>query len=205
MLNIGITTRVTNAINYDELRDSIAKNWYEYMNFVLPNANWLLLPNIEDKIIDYVKYWNLNGFVFSGGESVGTTTCRDNTEFNLFNYAQKNKLPVLGICRGFQIIYTLLGGKVEQQDDNFAKIHRATKHDILINDISKTVNSYHNNLAILSSKPKNVKILASCKEDGSLEAFIAPNILSLLWHPEREDKFQEWDADIIRNFFNYER
>ena len=205
MLNIGITMRVTNAENYYELRDSIAKDWYNYMKFVLPNANWMLLPNIESKIVAYAEYWKLNGFIFSGGENVGESSCRDNTELELFKYAQKENLPILGICRGFQAIYSYMGGKIEHQNENFSKIHRGTKHKIHINNSTKIVNSYHNNMAVIESRPRNIDVLALCAEDNSIEAFRAENILSLLWHPERESKFQEWDADIIRKFFKHEQ
>ena len=147
MLNIGITTRVTNAKNYYELRDSIAKDWYYYMKFVLPNANWILLPNLETNIVDYVKYWKLNGFIFSGGENIGESSSRDNTELELFNYSQKENLPILGICRGFQVIFSYMGGKIEYQNEKFSKIHSATKHKIYIDNTTKVVNSYHNNIA----------------------------------------------------------
>ena len=111
-MNIGITMRVTNAANYDEPRDAIAKDWYAYLEKIFPDYNWLLLPNIEDKIVHYVERWQIDGFVFSGGEDIGSCTTRDNTELALFKYAQEQGLPILGVCRGFQILYTFLGGEI---------------------------------------------------------------------------------------------
>ena len=196
--------RVTNAENYYELRDSIAKDWYYYMKFVLPNANWVLLPNLESNIVDYAKYWKLNGFIFSGGENIGKSPSRDKTELELFKYSQKENLPILGVCRGFQTIYSFMGGKIEYQNENFSKIHRATRHKITIGNSTKMVNSYHDNGAFIDSKPNNIDVLALCVEDNSIEAYKSENILSILWHPERESSFQEWDANIIRNFFQNE-
>ena len=203
MLNIGITMRVTNAENYFELRDSIAKDWFSYMSFVMPNTNWMLLPNLENKIVEYTKKWKLNGFIFSGGENLRVSSCRDNTELELFNYAQKEKFPILGICRGFQAIYSFMGGEINQQG-NFLNTHRATKHKISYDNNIKIVNSFHNNMAMVDSIPKNVKVRAVCIEDNSIEAFTSEKILAFQWHPEREKKFQEWDAKIIRDFFRYE-
>ena len=82
---------------------------------------------------------------------------------------------------------------------------RATNHEIRINKLIKMVNSYHNNMAVIDSKPKDIDVLALCAVDNSIEAFKSENILSLLWHPERENKFQDWDAEIIRSFFNHEQ
>ena len=204
MLNIGITMRETNAENYFELRDSIAKDWFSYMSFVMPNTNWVLLPNLENKIVEYTKKLKLNGFIFSGGENLGVSSCRDNTELELFNYAQKEKFPILGICRGFQAIYSFMGGEIKQQG-NFLNTHRATKHEIFYDNNIKIVNSFHNNIAVVDSKPKNIKVMAVCIEDNSIEAFTAEKILAFQWHPEREKNFQEWDAKIIREFFKYEQ
>jgi len=201
MLNIGITMRVTNAENYYELRDSIAKDWFSYMSFVMPDANWVLLPNLENKIVEYAKRWELNGFIFSGGENIGVSPCRDNTELELFFYAQKDKFPVLGICRGFQTIYSFMGGEIKQQGEYFSKTHKATKHKIRYGNNLETVNSYHNNMAVLESKPKSIDVKALCVEDNSIEAFTSEKVLAFQWHPEREKKFREWDAKIIREFF----
>ena len=197
--------RVTNAENYFELRDSIAKDWFSYMSFVMPNANWILLPNLENKIVEYSKRWKLNGFIFSGGKNFGASSCRDNTELELFNYAQKKKFPILGICRGVQTIYSFMGGKIIPQGEIFSNIHRATNHKIHYGNNFKIVNSYHNNIAVVESKPKNIEIMALCVEDNSIEAFTSDKILALQWHPEREKKFQEWDAKIIRKFFDHEQ
>lgn len=193
--------RVTNAVSYNEPRDAISKDWYRYLQEVLPNTNWIILPNLGEDIVDYVKKWQINAFIFSGGESLGESESRDLTEISLFNYAQETQAPILGICRGFQAIYTFLGGVVEKQNELFSKTHRATRHKIIVKDVQKEVNSYHNNQALIDTKPKGVKVLATCLNDGSLEAFTAPNILALLWHPERETEFQKWDAQLIKTFF----
>ena len=205
MLNIGITMRETNAENYFELRDSIAKDWFSYMSFVMPNANWILLPNLENEIVDYTKKWKLNGFIFSGGEDLGVLSRRDNTEVELFNYAQKEKLPILGICRGFQAIYSFMGGEIKQQGEIFSNTHRATKHEIDYDNNIKIVNSYHKNMAVMESKPKNVEVAAKCIKDNSIEAFTSEKILAFQWHPERDKRFQEWNAKIIRDFFENEK
>lgn len=203
-LNIGISMREVNAIGYHEKRDSIARDWYRYMEEVLPNSNWLLLPNIDNNICHYLKNWDINALILSGGEDLGSSKERDNTEKLIFNYSQNNSLPILGICRGFQAIYKWLGGNIEKQDINFSKYHVATRHQIKINNELNEVNSYHSNALIETSKPDELQVLARCKRDNTIEAFEGENILGLMWHPERENKFHEWDAKRIKKLFKYE-
>ena len=50
----------------------------------------------------------LDGFIFSGGNDIGEMDLRDKSEHTL-NYAEKNKMPVLGICRGMQLMAVWAG------------------------------------------------------------------------------------------------
>lgn len=203
-LNIGISMRETNAIGYNEKRDSIARDWYRYMHEVMPNANWLLLPNIEKNIFSYIENWDINAFILIGGEDLGISDERDNTEKLIFEYSRKETLPILGICRGFQLIYKLMGGSIEKQSENFSRFHTANHHEIIMGNKKEIVNSYHSNAIIESVKPKELEIIARCKKDNTIEAYEGYNILGFMWHPEREKVFNEWDAEKIKNFFKYE-
>jgi putative glutamine amidotransferase len=203
-LNIGISMRETNAIGYNEKRDSIARDWYTYLDEVMPNANWLLLPNIEKNIIRYIEYWDINAFILIGGEDLGISYQRDNTEKLIFEYSQKKTLPILAICRGFQLVYEQMGGCVKKQNKDFSRFHTANHHEIIIGNKKKIVNSYHSNALLESVKPKELDIIARCKKDNTIEAYEGYNILGFMWHPEREKEFNEWDAKKIKELFKYE-
>jgi len=203
-LNIGISMRETNAVGYFEKRDSIARDWYKYMGEIMPNANWLLLPNIDKDIIKYIKNWNLNTFILSGGEDLGVSNERDSTEKLIFEYSQKHSLPILGVCRGFQAIYRWFGGDIKKMNNDFSNFHVATRHQVIINKEIEEVNSYHSNALIESSKPDELEIIARCKKDNTIEAYEGKNIVGVMWHPEREKEFNEWDAKKIKQLFNYE-
>ena len=200
-LRIGISMRVTDAVGYSEKRDSLSQDWPKYLSSVLPDAQWLLIPNIGTSVSDYVRKWGLNAFIFTGGENIGTSIIRDITEFELFDYALKNNLPVLGVCRGLQLIYNKLGGTIESQSSVFVNIHRAKKHQIFINNELKTVNSYHENRLLENTIPKELNILAYCVDDNSIEAISGNNLLGIMWHPERESEIQQWNAELIIKFF----
>ena len=203
-LNIGISMRESNAIGYIEKRDSIARDWYKYMKEVMPNSNWILLPNIEKDIYQYIENWNLNAFILTGGEDYGICKERDNTEKLIFDYSQKNSLPILGVCRGFQLIYKWLGGDFEKKGKKFSSFHISTRHQIVTNNGIKEVNSYHSNVLIEITKPKELNIIARCKRDNTIEAYEGENILGFMWHPEREKKFNEWGSQKIKSIFKYE-
>ena len=57
---------------------------------------------------------NLKGLVLTGGEDIGKNKNRDQTEVNLLNWALKNSLPILGICRGMQLIAKYKKVKLER-------------------------------------------------------------------------------------------
>jgi len=203
-LNIGISMRETSAIGYEEKRDSIARDWYRYMKEVMPNANWILLPNIDKDIKNYIENWNLNAFILTGGESLNISKERDDTEKLIFQYSQAHSLPLLGVCRGFQAIFKWLGGEIEDMGSSFSSYHVATRHEIIINKKIREVNSYHSNTLVNKSIPGVLEVIGRCKSDNTIEAYWGEQILGLMWHPEREKLFQEWDAKMIKNLFRYE-
>lgn len=201
VLNFGISMRVTDAVGYNEKRDSLAQDWPNYVLSVFPDEKWLFVPNIGQNVLDFVQKWELNSFILTGGEDFGASPIRDLTESLLLDYAIANNFPVLGICRGLQLIYNKFGGLVEPQNLDFINCHKATRHTIEINGESQIVNSYHNNKLVERTLPGELNILATCLKDSSIEAISGNNILGLMWHPERELKIQKWETDMIRNFF----
>ena len=46
----------------------------------------------------------INGIILSGGNNIGDVKERDITETYLLKYAETNEIPVLGICRGMQML-----------------------------------------------------------------------------------------------------
>ena len=201
ILRIGITMRVTEADTYHEIRDSITQDWSKYLFSVFPVAIWLFIPNIGEKVVDYIRKFNLNAFILSGGEDLGRAPERDKTEFEIFKYAINHGFPLLGICRGLQAIYAWKGGKVSIESGDFRKTHVAQKHEVAFGNSIRKVNSYHGNKIDEQSLPNDLKVLARCIDDNSIEAISGNKILALMWHPEREENFQEWETELIRDFF----
>ena len=198
--NIGITMRMTKAQGYLELRDTIAQDWPRYMQFIFPEANYFLIPNVEENVVAFCKKKNINVLILSGGDDIGLFKERDNTELALLDFMIKSKLPVIGICRGMQLIHHFYGGTLEKGNDVFVKEHRATKHSILFNDELMSVNSYHNCKINEATLHNNLSVIARNVKDNSIEAVLGDKLIGLMWHPERDEQFSNKTKEIIIKF-----
>jgi len=192
MKKIGITLRVENFTKYNEKRDAISHDWIKYLSdknilpIFIPNN----LPNL-DLFLDTMK---LDGIILSGGDNPGESLERDVTEEKLLNYGIKKSIPIIGICRGLQVINNFFGGKIEIDSSN---THVKTNHKIQIidnkfknffNSNELTVNSFHNNIILENFLGKEIKIFAKSKHDNTIEGIIHEKlpIMGVMWHPERE-------------------
>lgn len=198
--NIGITMRITNAQGYHEPRDTIAQDWPKYIDYIFPESNYFFIPNIEENAVDYCKKKNINLLIISGGDDIGIFEKRDKTELILLDFMINKKLPVIGVCRGMQLIHHYFGGSIKVGDKNFISEHRATSHKIIINDEVVTVNSYHNCRIQESTLSNKLSILARNINDNSIEAFKGRKILGIMWHPERDLQFSTYTKQLIIKF-----
>jgi putative glutamine amidotransferase len=133
---------------------------------------------------------------------------RDRYELPLARAALDADLPLLGICRGCQLLYVALGGRLildiasEVQSPirhpSFPEPERlSSSHPlsivpgtrlaaILPPDRYEVANSRHHQ-AVLPDPDLPVKIAAICPVDGIVEAFELPGrafVLGVQWHPE---------------------
>lgn len=157
-----------------------------------------------------------DGFILSGGGDIdprywGETAekktgeinpLRDSFEIVLVKELQIRGKPLLGICRGCQIINVAAGGSLIQDiKGNYMHQQAAPRnyglHDVFIEKDSKLagiikseqiiVNTFHHQA--LSKPGANLKI-AACSTDGTIEAVEASSksfILGVQWHPECMD------------------
>lgn len=200
MYRFGITMRITNAVDYDEPRDSLAQDWSSFMEETFPNDQWLAIPNIGSKAVDYFQKWNLNVLILSGGDDLGKTKKRDETETLLLEHALKNNIPVIGVCRGMQLIHTHFGGELESGNEAYIAEHRAHDHQVILKNETHLSNSYHVNSLVESSLHNSFSVMARCEKFNSIEGFRGENLLAMMWHPEREMQDKTWSNDWIIKF-----
>ncbi len=207
-LRIGVTLRTSNAEGYNEPRDALARDWYACLDFLLEGEKWVLIPNLGEPVLDYVNAHALNGFILTGGDSVGDSPVRDATEKTLLKFAIENKLPLYGICRGLQLLHVYFGGKLSQCD---ADVHVAKEHEVDITpgafqscfeSESIRVNSYHHFGFKASDVDKQLDVVAQTS-DEIVEAMGVKGlpIFATMWHPERNNPFQTCDQRLFHKIF----
>lgn len=132
---------------------------------------------------------------------------RDDFETTLLTAALDGKIPVLGICRGLQVINVALGGTLLQDLGTDANtLHRGDPdkqhtvmiekntllHDITKADTAATNSAHHQAIGQLADG----LIVNARSADGVIEgvewkdAAIKPFLLAVQWHPERMFRFQ---------------
>ena len=185
-LRFALTMRVTRSTEYIEVRDSISQDWIrQIMDW---NAEPFLVPNVLRNPLEYFSDLRPDLLILTGGGDVGEPQERDETERYLLDFANSRNIPVLGVCRGMQLINTHLGGSIISIDG-----HSGRKHSIQINHQwsqiygnATVVNSYHT-FGML--EPGLASELTATAYDGEnhVEAFqhVERPIAGIMWHPER--------------------
>ena len=178
--------------NRNERRDALDQDLVRFVSscgyLSMPIPNILLSVN---QLYDWLKVIQPSAIILSGGDDIGCFPERDSTENYLLDYACQNGLPLLGICRGAQLMGIWSGAKLKTIDG-----HVNSRHHIN-GIIRREVNSFHNQT--LTTIPTGFKILAY-SEDGEIEAFGHTRLPweGWMWHPEREKNFDKRDIERVR-------
>lgn len=203
---IGITLRVENFEKYNEKRDAISHEWVNFIEKM--NMIPIFIPNTLKNIQEFLEELQLEGIILSGGDNIGEEPSRDRTEQILIEFGISKKIPILGICRGMQVLNNFFGGTHKITNGNQ---HVSTNHEILITDeaIIKDlksnkilVNSYHHNIISEEDLGNNLKVFALSSIDNTVEGFLHNKfpITGIMWHPER-DKKSELEIKLMRIFY----
>ena len=201
---IGLTMRVTETSEYKETRDAISHDWISYLGhfsdmLVVP------LPNIGKKANTLIEAFGLDGIILTNGNDIGAAPIRDETELSLIETSIKTNIPVLGVCRGFQLLQHYFGGKLTQLEPSR---HVSTRHIVKVLDPSfgpnnRYVNSFHN-WGIAENDLASDLTATAITDDGFVEAFTAEkfNFVGIQWHPERSRSDFLSDNKIIADALN---
>ncbi len=149
---------------------------------------------------------------------------RDTLEFEIIHKAREIGLPILGICRGAQILNVALGGSLIvdiPEDTDSDVIHQMegadAEHEINIDIDSKLFDITGELRTIVNSNHHQaVDVLATdfvasaVTSDGIIEAFEYANpgsrfLIAVQWHPERMDFNSPLSGNIAREFIKYSR
>ena len=198
-MRVGLTLRTTED-RWKEPIDTISHHWWILLEAIFDQAEVSLLSSRAKCAQSTLA---LDALILTGGNSLGEDRIRDEFELDLLRHCVKSGLPVLGVCRGMQLIQTFFGGTLVPVDE-----HAGTRHWIepapecpekLRPLFSREVNSFHR-----FSIAKTADSLRPLARDtaGNFEATIdrEEKVLGLMWHPERLPLETE-DIELIRHHF----
>lgn len=197
---VAVSQRVDVFPELDETRDALDQRLSAFLVSAgltpVPVPNGLVEAPAEggrgtgvlDRWLEAVRP---SALVLSGGNDIGKCPERDSTEQALLDHAERRLLPVLGICRGMQMMAHWAGANL-----NAVQGHVKTRHR-LDGEISGTVNSYH--AYSVADCPEGFDVLAR-SEDGEIEAIRHDGRRweGWMWHPEREVGFASCDVRRAR-------
>jgi len=194
---IAISQRVSVAPPFNERRDCLDQAWITFVTTC--GLTPLPVPNDEHAARWLCNATPISGVLLTGGNNLsaygGDAPERDATENVLIDIADKRALPVLGVCRGMQMIQHRFGIRLEPVVG-----HVAQQQIISIEGKPTEVNSYHNFGATETRPPLEAWAFA---EDGVVKAVrhATGRITGIMWHPERFSPFAARDISLFQQFF----
>ena len=210
-MKVGLTQRVDFKEDISEYRDALDQRWIIFLESI--GMTPILIPNQLKNIDQWLGSMQCQAYILTGGNdldglenAINVSPERDKTELAILEYAKKTNLPVLGVCRGFQFMNIFFGGKLERISGHVAQSHLIrTRSHRSENFHSRIVNSYHDWGISKKNLAPGLTPWAYDEQDN-IEAAIHEEInwLGIMWHPEREDEFDNFDIDLILRLFNKE-
>jgi N5-(cytidine 5'-diphosphoramidyl)-L-glutamine hydrolase len=185
-----ITQRSDRVPDRPEVRDALEASWAA----CLWEAGWLPFPavNVPDAAAAQFEALRPALVILSGGNDAPGTgqalvPARDETESLLLSLAARTGTPVLGVCRGAQMLALAEGMRLVPVRGHVRVRHALTGPLASAWRGPADVASFHHWGVAEDSLPPGWEILAR-SETGEVEAFAsrARRALGLLWHPERE-------------------
>jgi gamma-glutamyl-gamma-aminobutyrate hydrolase PuuD len=207
---IGITTYVERAAWGHWHNTEAALVPYDYVRAVeRAGGRAVLVPPDENGTEEVLG--TLDGLVFSGGndmepegygaeahpKTAGTNPERDRGELALLEAALARDLPLLAICRGFQVLNVARGGDLVQHlpeivghEEHREVVGEYSEHKVRVDpssrigEVAGAVKSHHHQA--IGRVGDGLREVAWA-EDGTVEGLEDPDmpfVVGVLWHPE---------------------
>lgn len=212
-----------------------------YIEYVLQTGSLAaLVPNITDYKMAEKYAETFDGIIFTGGGDIHpqfydtkqhkmtgalnqtVDTTRDESELMLFKAFFAHKKPILGICRGMQLINIAMGGTLTQHIDErgIKEVHMnstekglwyVTSHSVQVdensrlyaitNELTFQVNSAHHQMVKKPGKDLVISAKSPQSVPEAIEYMGDQFIVGVQWHPEQLKDSKESKA-VIHAFIN---
>lgn len=209
MKRIGLTQRVDIATGHGERRDGLDQKWAGLL-LALGYCPVPLANDVQD-VDEYLAAMSLDGVVLTGGNDLAAAQGakdiapeRDRFEGLLLDLFTAQCLPVLGVCRGLQMMAVHYGGGLKRVDNHLLQRHTVRLDTSFFEDCptSIEVNSFHQFAIDKSGLSSRFKAIAWAN-DGTIEAAVHDKLpqSGVMWHPERDQSLAVHDLLMIRHVF----
>lgn len=218
-MRCAFSMRVTQNAAYPDPRDALSHDWVRWC--VARGWEPVLVPNGLPDPGAYVEGLGVDLVVLTNGDSIGPLPApgeeaapaypREHTETRLLEWGLARDRPVLGVCRGHQMVNRYFGGRVVeglQAEVPGVRAHVAPEgHPVEIVDArlrdlcgagSATVNSFHDDGFLAEHVAPELRVFALAG-DGVVEGLYHPArpLLTVQWHPERRNPGAGVDERLI--------
>ncbi len=195
----------------------------------LPGVEIIILSKNNNAELD-----ECDGLVLTGGEdvcpelygdwadeTVHVDSERDGVEYKLIDAALKKQIPILGICRGLQVLNVYFGGTLiidlEKYCNRFHKAISDTEdrnHNVKLIGDSRLKNFVKEEVGIVNSSHHQaadrigggLRVVARA-DDGTVEAIesesTSSRVAAVQWHPERI-RFESPFAGGVLKLFGFD-
>jgi gamma-glutamyl-gamma-aminobutyrate hydrolase PuuD len=174
--------------------DCIDRKYYSLASQILGEKSLVIpLPNIGRQVNSYIEKIKPSLIILSGGNDlscvpypINKDSKRDLTETQLLKASFG--IPVIGICRGMQIISTFFGSKLTEVQGHIASNHQV--HSLIRGDKSTKLhtNSFHK--WGIREDDLSKELVPIHVYENTIESFKHKTNpwLGVMWHPERSNQ-----------------
>jgi gamma-glutamyl-gamma-aminobutyrate hydrolase PuuD len=205
---IGLTQRVEWLPDRGERRDCLDQAWTTF--FCSHGFVPIPIPNRIDVVDTLFDQIGIGGVILTGGNDLDVldeprnpAPERDALERKLIDECSQRNLPVLGVCRGMQMLVTYHGGKLSPVEG-----HAGTRHPLSGNngchlklDDRVEINSFHD-YGIHREDMGEEFTAAALAPDDTVEAVAHRRLKQwgIMWHIERGNPDSR-DAQLLNQLF----
>ncbi|WP_281651570.1 gamma-glutamyl-gamma-aminobutyrate hydrolase family protein [Helicobacter bilis] len=180
---IAISQRLYSMKEYNEIRESLAIDWGQF--FAIHLHDFLMLPlSYKQDIAPYLP--DIAGVILSGGNDLSVCNEtplnkeRDIFETNLIDLCIKDSIPLLGVCRGAQMIAYYFNSQITPCK-NHVGLHEVTQN------LESTIKV--GGLQVLENKTKNLDFVNYALNPAA--------------HPDLRENLETTQRFITNSFHNY--